>query len=154
MMKKYLKSFLSLLLCMALLATLGLMLTGCTGNMGTETEIPETVATATFTDGQTLGEGEKEFTLVVTDAEGNNATATIRTNETIVGDALLALNLIAGEKQTVGLYVKTVNGITCSYEQDKMYWGFFIDGEYALTGIDQTEIIPGAVYALKAIKAE
>lgn len=154
-MKKTLRSLLSLLLCVTLLATMGLLLTGCEGNMDDEPETEATVPlTATFTDGQILGEGQREFTLTVTDAQGNSATATIRTDETIVGEALLALDLIAGEKQSVGLYVKTVNGITCSYEKDQMYWGFFIDGEYAMTGIDQTEIVPGAVYSLVATKAE
>lgn len=145
-MKKYsMTKLLSLILCAVLIAAMALMFTGCSDNTATETE-----AAATFTDGQTLGEGSKEFTLVVTDAEGKAATATIRTDETTVGEALLALNLIAGDQQEVGLYIKTVNGKTYDYEKDGKYWAFYIDGEYAMTGVDKTEIQPGAVYDLKA----
>ena len=42
--------------------------------------------------------------------------------------------------------MKTVNGITADYETDGTYWAFYIDGEYAMTGVDATEINEEAVY--------
>lgn len=142
-MKKHsMKKMLSLILCAVLIAAMALSVTGCSGN--------ETWKTKTFKDGQTLGEGSKEFTLIVTDGEGKEATATIRTDKAIVGEALLELELIAGEEQEIGLYVKSVNGKTYDYDKDGKYWAFYIDGEYAMTGIDATEIVPGTVYSLKA----
>ena len=143
-MKKHsMKQTLSLILCTVLIAAMALSVTGCRGKT-TPWE------TKTFTDGETLGQGSKEFTFVVTDAEGNRSSATILTDKTIVADALLDLELIAGEDQDMGLYVKCVNGITYDYNTDGKYWAFYIDGEYAMTGIDSTEIVPGAVYDLKA----
>jgi hypothetical protein len=70
-----------------------------------------------------------------------------------VGEALLDEKLIAGEEGPYGLYVKTVNGITLDYDKDGYYWSFYIDGEYGLTGVDQTEITNGAAYAFKAESA-
>ncbi|MBR6825350.1 MAG: DUF4430 domain-containing protein [Oscillospiraceae bacterium] len=145
-MKKHsMKKLLSLLLCAVLIAATALTMTGCS-----DTKPAETPKTGTFTDGQTIGQGSKEFTLTVTDAEGQKATATIRTDKDTVGDALLELGLIAGDKQEAGLYVKTVNGKTYDYEKDGKYWAFYINGEYAMTGIDSTEIVSGTAYSLQA----
>ena len=144
-MKKHsIKRMLSLILCAVLIAAIALSVTGCSDNNKPQWE------TKTFTDGDTLGKGSTEFTLTVTDADGNSATATIRTDKTIVGDALLELELIAGESQDMGLYIKCVNGKTYDYDKDGKYWAFYIDGEYAMTGIDATDIVPGATYSLKA----
>ena len=143
-MKKHsIKRTLSLILCAVLIAAMALSVTGCSDK-------PTTWETKTFADGETLGQGSKEFTFTVTDAEGNRATATIRTDKTLVADALLELELIDGEDQDMGLYVKCVNGKTYDYDTDGKYWAFYIDGEYAMTGIDSTEIVPGTAYSLIA----
>ncbi|MBR4308443.1 MAG: DUF4430 domain-containing protein [Oscillospiraceae bacterium] len=145
-MKKYSKkNLLSLLLCAVLIAAMALTVTGCS-----DTKTPTEWATKTFANGEILGEGSTEFTLIVVDAEGTENTATIRTDKTVVGDALLELELINGPVESYGIYVKTVNGMTYDYDTDGKYWAFYIDGEYALTGIDQTELRSGAVYTLKA----
>ena len=106
----------------------------------------------TVTDGETIGEGSVEFPLTITDADGVSLQITVKTDEATVGDALVKLGLIAGEETQYGLYMKTVNGITLDYEQDGMYWGFYIDGGYAVTGVDMTEIAAGSSYELKADK--
>ena len=137
-----------LFLCMVLIAAMALMFTGCTDSL--EAQDPTEPLTGTFTDGQSLGQGSTTFTLVVCDADGKETTAQISTDETILGKALLDLNLIAGEDSEYGLYLKTVNGITYDYDTDGKYWALYLDGEYALTGIDSTEITAGAVYMLKA----
>ena len=100
------------------------------------------------TDGATLGEGAHSFTLEITDAEGKTITATINTDEETVGAALLKLNIIQGENSDYGLYVKTVNGITADYDKDQTYWSFYIDGEYAQTGVDMTAVNDGSTYKL------
>ena len=46
--------------------------------------------------------------------------------------------------------MKTVNGITLDYDKDGKYWAFYVDGEYATSGVDSTPITDGASYALKA----
>ena len=62
----------------------------------------------------------------------------------------MELGLISGEESQYGLYVKTVNGITLDYDKDGKYWAFYIGGEYAVTGVDTTEITAGSTYTFKA----
>ena len=69
-----------------------------------------------------------------------------------MGEALQELEILAGEEGPYGLYVKPVNGETLDYDTDGMYWAFYMDGAYAMTGVDQTKIEPGVTYALVAEK--
>ena len=59
---------------------------------------------------------------------------------------------IAGDETEYGLYVKEVNGFVADYDTDGTYWAFYIDGEYAMTGVDQTEITEGSTYTLQVEK--
>ena len=112
-------------------------------------EAPEMI---TLTDGETYGEGAVSFTLTVVDADENATMVTINTDETTVGAALVALGIVEGDETEYGLYIKTVNGITADYDVDGSYWAFYIDGEYALTGVDATDITAGSVYSLIVTK--
>ena len=86
------------------------------------------------------------------DKDGNETKFEIHTDKTVVGDALLELGLIEGEEGPYGLYVKKVNGITAEYEADGTYWAFYIGDDYGMTGVDMTDIEPGATYAFKVSK--
>lgn len=143
------KRLLSLVLCLVLALSM-FALTGCSGSAsGTATQ----TQTAAQTDGVTeLGEGDTDFELSVVDADGNETQFLIHTDAQTVGDALSELGLIEGEESSYGLYVKTVNGITADYDTDGTYWAFYIDGEYASTGVDSTDITAGSVYSLKVEK--
>ena len=44
----------------------------------------------------------------------------------------------------------TVCGKTLDWDADHMYWAFYIEGEYASTGLDDTPITQEAHYALTA----
>lgn len=87
------------------------------------------------------------FTFEVTGSDGVTQTQTVTTTCQTVGDALLAEGLIEGEEGPYGLYVKSVLGETHDYEADGLYWAFYINGDYAMSGVDATEIVPGTVYA-------
>ena len=137
---------LSLILCMVLIAAMALFATGCSAMKAEETKTVD--STTVYADGDVIGEGAKQFTLVVTDKDGNSIILEVHTDKTTVGEALLDNNVIAGEDGDYGLYVKTVNGITADYDVDKTYWGFYIDGEYAMTGVDATDIVEGTTYTL------
>ena len=91
-----------------------------------------------------------EFTFIVVDKDGKETPFTIATDKTYVGEALIDEGLIEGEEGPYGLYVKTVNGQTLDYDTDGMYWSFYVDGEYGLTGVDMTEIVPGTTDMFKA----
>ena len=69
-----------------------------------------------------------------------------------MGAALQELELIEGEEGDYGLYVKSVNGIIADYDLNGTYWAFYINGEYAMSGVDVTEIEEGAAYALRVEK--
>lgn len=114
--------------------------------------IPAGKNTVGVKNGETVGRGATAFAVEVTDAEGDKTTFTVNTDEKMVGAALQALNLISGEKGDYGLYVKEVTGITTDYEKDGTYWAFYIDGQYALTGVDSTEVKAGAVYGFSVEK--
>ena len=106
---------------------------------------------ATYRRDAELGNGEKTLVVEVT-AEDQLITFTVHTDKTTVGAALLEHGLIAGEEGTYGLYVKVVNGVTADYDIDQSYWAFWINGEYAMSGVDTTEIKEGDTYTLEYTK--
>ena len=81
--------------------------------------------------------------------EGKEITVSINTDKETVGEALTDLGLIFGEDSEYGLMVDTVNGETWSYAESGKYWAFYIDGEYANTGVDSTPVTAGSNYTFK-----
>ncbi len=140
---------LSVILCVVLVAAMALFTSGCSDKENPEAPKENAPVSADVTR---LGEGEKFFSFSVTDADGNETAFEIRTDKTVVGEALQELGLLSGDEGPYGLYVKTVNGITYDYDTDGKYWAFYINGEYAVTGVDVTEIEENAVYSFKAEK--
>lgn len=98
-----------------------------------------------------LGSGAKTVVVEVK-AEDKSVVFTVHTDKDTVGAALLEHKLIDGDDSEYGLYVKTVNGILADYDVDKSYWAFYINGEYAMTGIDATNIDTEAKYQLAYTK--
>ncbi len=137
------KRILALLSTLLLLLTLTLTLASC----GEQIDHVGLWENATYRSDKTFGNGENTFSVTVK-VEEQSVTFTINTDKTIVGEALLEHELIAGDMEDYGLYVKYVNGIRADYDIDKAYWAFYIDGEYALTGVDNTPIEEGKNYEL------
>ena len=92
------------------------------------------------------------FKVVVTDLEGKETTFEYSSSAASVGEALVAEGLIEGHETEYGLYIDTVNGITADWDADQTYWAFYINGEYATTGIDGTEIVADTTYSLTLTK--
>lgn len=151
MQKKIRNRQLPLLLCIMLVAAMALFTTGCNGSKNDAAEDAGKTE-GVKVEGNVLGEGDTQFTFIVVDAENNETNFEIHTDKKTVGEALLELDLIAGEEGDYGLYVKTVNGVTVDFDKDGAYWAFYIDDEYASTGVDSTEIEEGAVYSFKVEK--
>ena len=103
-------------------------------------------------NGTSIGEGEKTFVTEVVDVDGNTVKFTVHTNEKTVGKALQDLGILDGEEGEYGLYIKVVNGISADYAADGVYWAFYVDGEYAMTGADMTDAIDGSVYTFRVEK--
>lgn len=178
MQKKWNKKLLSYFLCMMLTVAMAWLTIGCskiaekenlpasqeeadqnqTSNqdMGTDKEQDQTSNQDVGTDKVTvLGEGDTIFSFLVVEKEGKETKETlfeIHTDKETVGEALLELELIDGKKSEYGLYVKTVNDITIDYDKDGMYWAFYINDEYAQTGVDSTVITEGDQYSFKMEK--
>ena len=169
------KKTLSFILCMVLLVAMAQFTTGCNDKTNKENPVSvesdmqemeteqggETQQTEETQDAeasqqetvssevQVVGEGSTVFPFSVVDKDGNVTNFEIHTDKTMVGEALVDLGLIEGENGDYGLYVKKVNGITADYDTDGVYWAFYINGEYAQTGVDVTEIKEGDSYTFK-----
>ena len=169
---KHIKNKLTLLLCVLSATSMLLVAGGCGSNndnagtgaadsaitteAGTENVTVSDAVAATEADSETertvLGEGATVFDVMVVDQDGNEAAFEIHTDKETVGEALLEVELIAGEEGEYGLYVKTVNGITADYDTDGTYWAFYINDEYASTGVDATPVTEGDTYSFKVEK--
>ena len=155
MNQTHLKKVLSGILCVVLSAATALSATGCSGSKADPPASAQS-ATAVYAPADTphsLGEGTVAFPLCVQHADGTQVLFNISTGESTVGAALEQVGLIAGEEGPYGLMITEVNGEYHTYEDDRMYWGFYIDGDYAMSGVDSTPISDGQSYMLKAESA-
>lgn len=135
------------LVCVMLIAAMSICIFGCQNKENTET--PKTEQTDDVT---ILGEGALQFNFNVVDKDKNVTKFVIKTDKTIVGDALEELKLIEGEEGDFGLYVKKVNGITADYDTDGTYWAFYENGAYAAKGVDQTTVVIDTTYEFRVEK--
>lgn len=151
MQTKQNKKRLSFIPCIVLIVAMALFTTGCNGSQksGTSSANGVTAGSTVQADSGQLGEGSMVFPFTVADRDGNETQFEIRTDKETVGEALLELGMIDGDESEYGLYVKTVNGITADYDSDGVYWAFYINGEYASTGVDSTTITEGDSYSFR-----
>ena len=94
------------------------------------------------------------FKVIVTDLEGKESTFEYTSRAASVGEALVAEGLIEAHEASFGLYIDAVNGISADWDKDQTYWAFYINGEYAVTGIGETKITADATYGLTLTKGE
>ena len=145
-----------LALVLAFVLTAAAALTGCSTTPAETTAPPaETTEAPAETQPVTeLGEGASNFGLTIVDKEGVTHLYRVHTNVGMMGEALTEVDLIDGEQGQYGMYIKSVLGQVLDYETDGMYWAFYVNGEYAMTGVDQTPVEHDAQYMLKAEAAE
>ena len=132
-MKQQLKLVVSLLLIVLIAAG---TLIGCEDNNDSNDNPGENG------ENQNLTSEQLTFKFEVIGSDEKATPFDITTTKTTVGDALRENGIIEEE----GL-INTVNGVTLDWNIDKAYWEFRIDGEYALTGVDDTNIQEGVTYA-------
>lgn len=152
MNKKTIRSFMSVLLVLVVVAAAAFSFASCGAN---ETEGQNDAADDTAVnnvgdadDSGDSEEGKKTVTVDVVDADGNVTTFVISTDEEFLRGALEQENLIEGEEGEFGLYIKSVNGIRADYDLDGAYWALSQDGEYLMTGVDTTPIADGDHFEL------
>lgn len=146
------KRWLSLILCMVLIAAMALFTTGCKDDQPAASQSGTDANAVVAKDGDELGEGKLSFSLTIADKDGSEVNVTVHSDEKTVGDALTALGILEGEQGPYGLYIKSVNGISADYDKDGVYWAFYVGDEYAMSGVDLTDIEDGEHYALRVEK--
>ena len=142
-MKKQIQSIIAI--------TLAFLFLICAASCGKTTNADTLWENAIHKENAEFGSGAKTLAVEVKAGE-KSIIFTIHTDKDTVGAALSEHGLIAGEEGPYGLYVKAVNGITADYDVDQSYWGFYINGELALTGVDKTNIEEGVNYQLAYTK--
>jgi len=137
-----------------LVLSLSIVFTGCGEKGVTETDKTNvsSVGDSLYSADTELGEGSKTVYVKVTDDQKKTITFTIHTDEEYLGKALLNNGVIKGNDGQYGLYITHVNGLEANYDKDKSYWGFFKNGEYMITGVDQTKFEDGETYELVYVK--
>ena len=134
---------------------LAFVLTAAAALSGCSTTPAETTAPPAETQPVTeVGEGAANFELTIVDKDGVTHLYRVHTNVGMMGEALTEVGLIDGEQGPYGMYIKSVLGQVLDYETDGMYWSFYVNGEYAQTGVDQTPVEHDGKYMLKAEAAE
>lgn len=167
------KSVLKTVISMLLIAAMVMVMAGCekkdasVSSVAAEASVEASVEASTEASVEEATEASTEtsveepateeaksatFKFVVVDADGNETPFEITTEKATVGEALLDEGLIEGTDSAYGLYVTKVNGIEAVYETDGTYWAFYINGEYASTGVDSTNVEDGATYMFKVEK--
>ena len=132
------------LVAILLMATLILSVTACGDTTDPWDE-------AIYTENASFGSGKSTISLEVCVGE-NKVTFSVSTDEKMLDKALLGVGLIEGRDDKYGLYIEKVNGILADYNIDQTYWALYINGDYAMTGISQTEVVNGATYKLSREK--
>ena len=121
-----------------LLATLMLLsLCACTAKPA----VPNTPDTTAETA------GGKSFTVMVTHGDNSEKVFQYTTQAEKLGSYLETQGLIESEGADDGMF-HTVDGEKADWNENQSYWAFYIDGEYAMTGIYDTVIADGCAYKL------
>lgn len=96
---------------------------------------------------QDTGAEGASFTVIVVHADKSEKTFSY-TADGMLGDVLEEKGLISSEGADEGMF-HTVDGEKADWNENQSYWGFYIEGEYAMTGIYATAIEDGATYKLE-----
>ena len=135
------------IMALIMILMLGVTLFGCGGDASEKTEKAE--IEKVFADGDIVGEGKNSFEFSVKYEDGKTEKCTVKTDKKFVGEALIENGIITGEDGKYGLYVKTVNGEYADFDESGTYWAFYVNGEYANSGVDTTEIRNGEKYSFE-----
>ena len=88
------------------------------------------------------------FSVMVTHADGSQETFSYISEEGgKLGAFLEDQGLISSEGADPGMF-HTVDGEKADWNVNQSYWAFYIEGEYAMTGIYDTDIADCTVYKL------
>ena len=95
-------------------------------------------------------EGSKEITIEVVDNEQKSTVYELKTDAEYLRRAMEEAEglTFSGDESQYGMMVMEVNGITVDYSKNKSYWGFFVNGEYCMSGIDTQPVNDGDAFQI------
>lgn len=95
-------------------------------------------------------EGSKEITIEVVDNEQKSTVYELKTDAEYLRRAMEEAEglTFSGDESQYGMMVMEVNGVTVDYSKDKSYWGFFVNGEYCMNGIDTQPVNDGDAFQI------
>lgn len=91
--------------------------------------------------------GAKSITVQVIHKDGSSKDFELHTNQEFLGRALVEDGVVEDNQSAYGLYILTVDGETAD-ENNQEWWQVTRDGEYLVTGADETPIADGEHYEL------
>ena len=92
--------------------------------------------------------GAKAITVTVVHADGTEKVFTYNTDAEKLGAYLEEQGLIDSKGADAGMF-HTVDGEKADWNVNQSYWALYLDGEYAMVGIYDTDIVDGTVYKLE-----
>lgn len=143
------KRFISIMIALTLLIG---VLCGCAAKTDTpaSTEAPaapnttEAPAAPETTEAQPE-EGATHITFRVTHDDGELKEFELATTKTTLAEVLVDENLVSESDYSPGFY-DTVDGETANWNDGEGWWCFSCNGEMLMVGIEEAELIDGAVY--------
>lgn len=101
-----------------------------------------------FATRPSTGAGEKTFSLTIVHSDGTTKELTLSSSEEFLAPALRAEGILTDDGVESGMYL-IVDGETASWEENMAYWGFYVNEDYAVAGMNDTPIEEGAAYKLE-----
>ncbi len=93
--------------------------------------------------------GEKSITVqIISEKDNYNFEQKYTTDEEYLGNFLEKENLIGFEESSYGRFVKSAQGIETN-DAEQSWWCIMVNGESAVTGVDEIIIEDNAVYLLE-----
>lgn len=93
-------------------------------------------------------EGSKTFSVTIVHKDGSQRDENITSTRVYLAEALRDEGIIGDEGIKTGMYL-TIDGETANWDPDQAYWGIYVNGEYALYGLNDIPIEDGASYKLE-----
>lgn len=100
--------------------------------------------------------GSKTITIEVISQDGSSTTYEVQTDAEYLQQAMDEADGLeyAYEEGEYGPMVEEINGELASYNENRAYWGFFVNGEYCNYGIADQPIEDGDVFRIVYSLAE
>ena len=93
-------------------------------------------------------EGSKTVTVTVVHSDATQKAFVYKTDLEYLSELVSAEKLAEGVAGTYGLEIRTVDGETASWDENRSYWALYIGEDYATTGADGILLTDGGEYSL------